>query len=162
MQMTHATSSGASSPFATPPSTSLPSHETTNRSTHALHEPLGSNPTPRHSLTTIPPLPTHWPRDPSLFTSPLESPTLLPTRTATPQQPSTPRSSLSLRSIASRAPRTPSTRPRGKSAPSPQTPDANGHGNAHAPDRDSDSVLSFTPSMSGKNISTWFSGLLGR
>lgn len=29
-------------------------------------------------------------------------------------------------------------------------------------DRDADSVLSFTPSMGGKNLANWFSGLLGR
>jgi hypothetical protein len=79
-----------------------------------------------------------------------------------------PKSSLSLRSRHKGSPQAPSTRPRGKTVPlepqsqtwtdaKPQTPD-----NTRERDRDTDSVLSFTPSMSGKNLANWFSGLLGR
>ncbi|KAF1942356.1 hypothetical protein EJ02DRAFT_345838 [Clathrospora elynae] len=89
----------------------------------------------------------------------------------------TPKPSLSFRNRDKPSPGTPPARPRGKTVPSgqglhtsrsqtlmeskskPQTPDGMSERDT---DRDTDSVLSFTPSMSGKNIATWFSGLLGR
>ncbi|KAF2801173.1 AIP3-domain-containing protein [Melanomma pulvis-pyrius CBS 109.77] len=52
-------------------------------------------------------------------------------------------------------PRTPPTvRPRGITIPMGSR--------AQTPERDTDSVLSFTPSTSSKHITSWFSGLLGR
>jgi hypothetical protein len=49
------------------------------------------------------------------------------------------------------------TRLRGKTLPAdckPHTPESE-------KDRDTDSVISFTPSMSSKHVANWFSGLLG-
>jgi hypothetical protein len=47
-------------------------------------------------------------------------------------------------------------RARGKTVPLLSTP------SPKTPDRDSESVLSFTPSTSSKQFANWFSGLLGR
>jgi hypothetical protein len=59
--------------------------------------------------------------------------------------------SLSFRSRYAASPRTPPTRPRGKTIPA-----------TASSDDDAESVLSFTPSVGSKQLATWFSGLLGR
>ncbi|KAH7094476.1 actin interacting protein 3-domain-containing protein [Paraphoma chrysanthemicola] len=64
--------------------------------------------------------------------------------------------SMSSRSKDKSSTRTTPTRPRGKTIPADRltnTPEREG---------DTDSVLSFTPSVSSKHLANWFSGLLGR
>jgi hypothetical protein len=65
--------------------------------------------------------------------------------------------SLSFRSKDKMSALTTPTHVRGKTVPAdckPQTP-------VRERDRDADSVVSFTPSMSSKHLANWFSGLLG-
>ncbi|KAF2025110.1 AIP3-domain-containing protein [Setomelanomma holmii] len=66
--------------------------------------------------------------------------------------------SLSFHSEDKPSAKTTPTRPRGKTIPADhkfQTPE-------HEKDRDAESVVSFTPSVSSKHLTNWFSGLLGR
>jgi hypothetical protein len=76
-------------------------------------------------------------------------------RDSTPTPPSRTFKSLSFRSKdkMSSVLTTP-TRLRGKTVPAPHTPE-------RERDRDADSIISFTPSMSSKHLANWFSGLLG-
>lgn len=87
----------------------------------------------------------------------------------TPEHKWTPRSSLSLRSRHKASSQTLAIRPRGKTAPlESRLPSAVAEREAPTSEydvkghRDADSVRSFTPSISGKNLANWFSGLLGR
>ncbi|KAH9881452.1 hypothetical protein IAQ61_000177 [Plenodomus lingam] len=185
-QMTHATTKGIDSPTHSTPTHSKspsPSLETTippptrnsitttsttitpHTSTHPRNSP-SSTPTPRHTPTPMPSQPRH-----SLHT---------------PESRWIPRSSLSLRSRdrdrhIDRVTPTPQHTPplfrsRGKTVPPPsldpqarfQTPDKRsgrrsgaGNAGADADAEDAQSVLSYTPSMSGKQFAGWLSGLLG-
>lgn len=87
----------------------------------------------------------------------------------TPEQKWTPKSSLSLRSRHKASPQSCTARPRGTTLPlEPRPSSSRSEHDAWTPernrkrDKDTDSVLSFTPSMSGKNLANWLSGLLGR
>ncbi|KAF2872383.1 hypothetical protein BDV95DRAFT_382373 [Massariosphaeria phaeospora] len=110
-------------------------------------ESLRSMQTPNHSSSTLA-RDTPTPKAASRFNHP--SPTLDP-----PEQPRAAKlNTLSMRDKPS--PKTPpNARPRGKTVPLAGS-------KTHTPERDTDSVLSFTPSTSSKHIANWFSGLLGR
>ena len=163
MQMTFAASSGLGSPILTHASasaTGIESHGSTVRlvessaSTFDLAKTWLSN-TDTGVSTPLSSRETPTPAIPSK--SPAQAP---PPRHHTPQQNWTPKSSLTFRSKEKRAPHTPPNRPRGRTVPldaKPQMPDLE-----RERDRDTDSVLSFTPSTGGKNLANWFSGLLGR
>jgi hypothetical protein len=72
----------------------------------------------------------------------------------------TPRSLFSSRDRDKFSPHTPScSRPRGKTVPA-YTSELGFK--SKTPEKDSDSVLSLTPSSSSRHIASWFSGLLGR
>ncbi|KAL6703222.1 hypothetical protein ACN47E_010084 [Coniothyrium glycines] len=79
-----------------------------------------------------------------------------------------PKSSLSLRSRHKASPPRPVSRQRGKTVPSEARSQPSGCLDSRTFEgpktrgEDADSVISFTPSMTGRNLAQWFSGLLGR
>jgi hypothetical protein len=123
---------------------------------------------------------------PSPILPPSFSPRLAISRGGTPRASHshrTPKPSHSSRSHDKPSPEIQPARPRGMTFPrvsskvtksnSQKTLDANPHtpessstgsfeGSESDRDRDADSVLSFAPSVGGKNLTNWFSGLLGR
>jgi hypothetical protein len=99
------------------------------------------------------------PKPPNLSSSSQASSTTTLTKDTTPTPTLARRTvkSLSFRSKDKMSAHTTPTHLRGKTVPTdckPQTPE-------RERDRDADSVISFTPSMSNKHLANWFSGLLG-
>ena len=157
--MTFAASSGLGSPVLTHASASATSAES-HGSTIRLVE--SSTPTCELLQASLSTTNTGFSTPISFRKLPMSSQesAQLPHTTDITQQEWTPKSSLSFRFKEKHNPQTPPTRSRVRTAPldaKQQTSVLEGER-----DRDTDSLLSLTPSMNGKNFANWLSGLLGR